>query len=481
MLKSPLINSKKRRKIQGWSLCVSDLLSFVLSIVIVSGNIKTLLIEGYISGITVTNFNVLWLLGLVWILWMGLMKQRYIRRTSFWNELYETLQGLTVLALLHLALLEIFHQVVTVVWWLTTWLVVATFIPLLRQGTKRLLRSLNIWQIPTIIIGDGENAKGACLALKSEKLTGFDVRAFISEKHLNGSRVAAPVEGIPLLCMSDQGCSVHQFADFHSVIALESNESNESEGWVRQLTLAGADDIYVIPSMPSVPHHGMEFKHFFSHETLVIRLRNNLAHRYSKILKRWFDIILSSILLVLLSPLFALLVWKITRDSGPAIFGHVRVGQHGRSFKCLKFRTMVCNAEDVLKNILANDPEARAEWEKDFKFKNDHRITCAGKFLRKTSLDELPQLWNVLKGEMSLVGPRPVVKDELKLYGNDVEYYLMSKPGMTGIWQISGRNNIDYDTRVKMDSWYVKNWSLWSDIVILLKTIPIVVGCDGAY
>jgi len=101
--------------------------------------------------------------------------------------------------------------------------------------------------------------------------------------------------------------------------------------------------------------------------------------------------------------------------------------------------------------------------------------------LRKTSLDELPQLWNVLKGEMSLVGPRPVVKDELKYYGNDVEYYLMAKPGMTGIWQISGRNNVDYDTRVKMDSWYVKNWSLWSDIVILLKTIPVVFCRDGAY
>jgi len=197
--------------------------------------------------------------------------------------------------------------------------------------------------------------------------------------------------------------------------------------------------------------------------------------------KRWFDIIASSLLLLLLSPLFALLVWKITRDSGPAIFGHVRVGQNRKPFKCLKFRTMVCNAEAVLTELLDNDAESRAEWEQCFKLKNDPRITCVGNFLRKTSLDELPQLWNVLKGEMSLVGPRPVVKDELTLYGNDLEYYLMAKPGMTGIWQISGRNNVDYDTRVKMDSWYVKNWSLWSDIVILLKTIPGVFCRDGAY
>ena len=142
---------------------------------------------------------------------------------------------------------------------------------------------------------------------------------------------------------------------------------------------------------------------------------------------------------------------------------------------------MVWNADSVLAELLDSDSEARAEWEQCFKLKNDPRITCIGNFLRKTSLDELPQLWNVLKGEMSLVGPRPVVVDELKNYGNDVEYYLTAKPGMTGIWQISGRNDVDYDTRVKMDSWYVKNWSLWSDIVIILKTIPVVFGRNGAY
>jgi len=482
MLKSPSIHSKKRRKIQGWSLCVSDLFSFLLSVVIASFvSVMVSIRNGYSSGITATNLNVIGLLTLVWILWMGLIKQRYIRRTSFWDELHEVLQGIMALALLHLALMEIFHQQINVVWWLTTWTIIATLTPLLRQLTKKLLLRLNIWQTPTIIIGDGDNAKSACLALNSEKMAGFDVQGFISKRHLNGSRVAAPVAGIPLLCMSDKGCSVDAFADFHSVIALESNESSESEAWVRQLTLAGAEDIFVIPPMPSVPLYGMEVKHFFTHEALVIRLHNNLSHCSSKAVKRWFDIIASSLLLLLLSPLFALLVWKITRDSGPAIFGHVRVGQNRKPFKCLKFRTMVCNAEAVLTELLDNDAESRAEWEQCFKLKNDPRITCVGNFLRKTSLDELPQLWNVLKGEMSLVGPRPVVKDELTLYGNDLEYYLMAKPGMTGIWQISGRNNVDYDTRVKMDSWYVKNWSLWSDIVILLKTIPVVFCRDGAY
>ena len=482
MLKSPSINSKRRRKIQGWSLCLSDMLSFVLSVLIVSfGYITALNHNGHISRITAINFNVIGLLALVWILGMGLIKHRYVRRTSFWDELHEILMGIMSLALFHLAVMEIFGQQIYIVWWFTTWMLIATLTPLLRQLTKRFLLKLNIWQIPTIIIGEGENAKSACLALKCEKMAGLEVQGFISKRHLNGSRVLAPVEGIPLLCMSDHGCSVNAFADYYSVIALESNESNEIETWVRQLSFAGAEDIFVIPPMPGIPLIGMEIKHFFTHEALVVRLHNNLANQYSKVMKRWFDITFSLLLIIILSPLFALLIWKITRDAGPAIFGHVRVGQRRKPFKCLKFRSMVCNADNVLKELIDNDSEARAEWEECFKLKNDPRITCIGNFLRKTSLDELPQLWNVLKGEMSLVGPRPVVVDELKNYGNDVEYYLMAKPGMTGIWQISGRNDVDYDTRVKMDSWYVKNWSLWSDIVIILKTIPVVVGRNGAY
>jgi len=121
------------------------------------------------------------------------------------------------------------------------------------------------------------------------------------------------------------------------------------------------------------------------------------------------------------------------------------------------------------------------EWDKDFKLKNDPRVTRIGNFLRKTSLDELPQLWNVIRGEMSLVGPRPVIEAELERYAGDVDYYLMAKPGMTGLWQVSGRNDIDYDTRVYFDSWYVKNWALWTDIAILFKTAGVVLRRDGAY
>ncbi len=142
---------------------------------------------------------------------------------------------------------------------------------------------------------------------------------------------------------------------------------------------------------------------------------------------------------------------------------------------------MVVNADQVLKHLLDTDPQARAEWEREFKLKDDVRVTRVGRFLRRTSLDELPQLWNVVRGDMSLVGPRPVIDQELARYGADVDYYLMAKPGMTGLWQVSGRSNTDYATRVSLDVAYVKNWSLLRDITILFKTFKVVVQGSGAY
>jgi lipopolysaccharide/colanic/teichoic acid biosynthesis glycosyltransferase len=139
------------------------------------------------------------------------------------------------------------------------------------------------------------------------------------------------------------------------------------------------------------------------------------------------------------------------------------------------------NADVVLKELLANDPAARAEWQQDFKLKNDVRVTAIGRFLRRTSLDELPQLWNVVRGDMSLVGPRPVVEQELERYGHDVRYYLMAKPGITGLWQVSGRNDVDYAKRVSLDVSYVQRWSLSQDVAILLKTVGVVMRREGAY
>jgi Undecaprenyl-phosphate galactose phosphotransferase WbaP len=200
-----------------------------------------------------------------------------------------------------------------------------------------------------------------------------------------------------------------------------------------------------------------------------------------RIAKRTFDLVVASLLIVLLSPLLCVIAIMVRRDGGPATFAHVRIGRGGVPFNCLKFRSMVTNSDAVLRELLDRDDAARAEWERDFKLKDDVRVTVTGRLLRKTSLDELPQLFNVIKGEMSLVGPRPIVADELARYGEDASYYLVAKPGMTGLWQISGRNDVDYSTRVSLDVAYVKALSLRRDLWILMQTVGVVLRGSGAY
>jgi Undecaprenyl-phosphate galactose phosphotransferase WbaP len=208
---------------------------------------------------------------------------------------------------------------------------------------------------------------------------------------------------------------------------------------------------------------------------------NLLVARWNDAVKRTMDVCAASILLILLFPVLLIIALVVMSDHGNAVYGHPRIGRGGRTFKCLKFRSMVKNSDEVLSKLLATDPQARAEWDRDFKLKNDIRVTPVGRILRKTSLDELPQLWNVLRGDMSLVGPRPVVQKELVRYGRDVRYYLALKPGMTGLWQVSGRNDVDYPTRVSLDVKYAMNRSLTFDMSILLRTVKVVFAKDGAY
>ncbi|PYE88797.1 sugar transferase [Phyllobacterium leguminum] len=199
-------------------------------------------------------------------------------------------------------------------------------------------------------------------------------------------------------------------------------------------------------------------------------------------LKRSFDLIGATAGLILLSPLFLLVALLVKFSSGGSVFyGHRRIGRDGNPFYCLKFRTMVQDGDAVLAAHFAANPEARVEWQATRKLQKDPRVTNVGAVLRKLSLDELPQLANVLRGEMSLVGPRPVVKDEIELYGPAAVYYFKSRPGLTGVWQISGRNDVSYDDRIAFDRHYVENWSFQKDIMIILKTIPAVCASRGSY
>ena len=213
----------------------------------------------------------------------------------------------------------------------------------------------------------------------------------------------------------------------HVIVALELDEMASRESFIENLSLRYGD-IDVVTPLRGLPINRARVTHFFSQDFVSFRIYNNLARPWSQALKRAFDIVIGALLLAGAAPLMAVIAWQVAKSGGPVFFAHERIGRHGQLFRCWKFRTMVPGAAAVLADLLAKDQVARAEWDRDFKLKNDPRVTPIGRWLRQTSFDELPQLFNVLKGEMSLIGPRPVVRDELRRYGDAQVYYTQVRP-----------------------------------------------------
>lgn len=415
------------------------------------------------------------LLSFIGVTWFWMRLRHYTYRKPFWFELKEILRTLAILAVVELAIIAFSKLDSSRNLWLITWVITLVFMPTLRIVTKKILIKSGWYKKDTIIIGNGKNAVDAYRALMQERYLGLNILGYIQTNVKDIQRLEIPILEYSKLW------EITNLETTQFILALENGESEDRDLWLRELAKHKARYITVVPTLRGLPLYSTDMSFLFSYEVMLLRINNNLAKRSSRFLKRTMDIIGSILIVIGLSPVLLTLYFAIKKDGGNAIYGHPRIGRNGKTFKCLKFRSMVVNSKEVLEELLKNSPEARAEWEKDFKLKNDPRITKIGAFIRKTSLDELPQLFNVLKGEMSLVGPRPIVKEELERYEEDVDYYLMAKPGMTGLWQVSGRNDVDYDTRVYFDAWYVKNWSLWNDIAILFKTINVVLNRNGAY
>ena len=416
---------------------------------------------------------------LVWFLIDG----HYSKRLPFWEELGRILSILLTGLITEVALLGLLsHARIPWMLLLFTWLCVFALVPAGRFAARTLLLRSGLSRRNTIVVGLGENARAAYAALNSEPLMGYEVKWFGRRQGDNGgSEATMEVDGnrVPIVDLSHQPAAVLAALGHPNIVIAVEGLAGQAN-LVLELG-AMTRDLMVVPSIRGLPLQGAEVSHFFSRELLMLRLKNNLAHRGARFVKRTFDIAVSTCLLVLLGPVLLGIAYLIRRDGGGAIYRHARIGAGGQEFGCLKFRSMVVDGDRMLGELFARDAAARTEWDRNFKLRNDPRITRIGAFLRRSSLDELPQLLNVLKGEMSLVGPRPVVREELARYGDQVAYYLQVRPGITGLWQASGRNDVDYARRVGLDVWYVKNWSLWTDIVILLKTCRAVTGRLGAY
>lgn len=415
----------------------------------------------------------------------------YTRRRPFWDELHDTTKLILIFATLEATISFLAGFRLPRLWLIGTWVVAIPLIPLGRYVIKRLLMQAGWWARPTVIIGSGRNARDTALAMDEEPALGFRVAAFLvppsawSQARADSGEIPSSIaikgRSIPVRNLGENPEVVLRILGTpHIVIALESDDL-----WEVSKLLLGKNLPYsslnIVPSIRGLPMIGMDMLHLFRHEIMMLRVQNNLSRSIPKHIKGLFDLSVSLVLLLLLSPLMLILVIAI-RMSGPGVFfGHTRIGKNGKPFKCYKYRTMVPNAAEVLKDLLERDPAAREEWERDFKLRKDPRITLVGAFLRKTSLDELPQLWNVIRGDMSLVGPRPVTEEELAKYGDRKDFFLEAKPGITGLWQVSGRNDVSYEERVRLDAWYARNWQLWFDLVILLKTIKVVLTGKSAY
>lgn len=370
--------------------------------------------------------------------------------------------------------------------WATTWLLVLFLAPCAQQLAKHCLNRLGLWgRGVTVIFIDG--CVSRLVKRQMDAIASYDVDNII---HVYNSNV--PVQNdnwirkekvnVPVVSLQRSALTVALHELNYPTVALVFSNQNltEVEGLVDELLLS-CRSLILLPDSPIIQYRRTRAQYLEEQDKLTLYLPNNLAGLAYRYVKRGFDMVVSLILLLLLSPLMLWITLLVRKDGGPAVYGHERVGQAGKKFKCLKFRSMIINSNEVLKQLLESDPQARAEWDKDFKLRNDPRITTIGHFIRKTSLDELPQLWNVVKGEMSLVGPRPIVTNELDRYGENVGFYLAAKPGLTGLWQVSGRNDVSYNRRVEFDVNYAKNWSFMNDVVILFKTVLVVLRKDGAY
>lgn len=406
-------------------------------------------------------------IGLCVLLWFH-ARGHYRRRLPLWSSAQDIIVACMLALLTDGFLMFAFKTDFSRLWLGQAWLLTAMLLPLIRGFAVSILDARGLWRLPVVVVGGGEAAQNAAQALKAERSLGYEI---VGVRPLSAVESEGDGSWEALFAREQIQLVVLALSDMDLVGRSELIADLAR----RRLPFA------VAPALQGLPVLGFDRLYFFSQDVMLLAARNNLAQPLSRGIKFVFDLLAASVLVTVLAPLFVLFAVLIMRDGGPVVYGHSRIGRNGRPFNCLKFRTMAPDAERRLQQLLDADPEAAAEWQATRKLKNDPRVTPVGRFLRASSLDELLQLFNVLRGDMSLVGPRPVTVDELALYGRDVSYYLETRPGMTGLWQISGRNEVTYEERVRLDVWYVKNWTLWHDIAILVRTIPVVWRRVGAY
>lgn len=473
---------------QKWSLISSDLMAMslatIVAVMVGEGTRAVLLLPNAHFGLPQSQLIqiIMLLLPVVLLIWSSHSMGHYTRLKPLWSEAKDFVKiiGYTVAVIAVVLFLSKAHF--SRIFFIAYWSLILLLVPTCRYLTKLALIRTGRFFVPVVIFGTGPNAVRSARTIESDRMLGLKVIAFVDP--VNGSlkinhdgklSVVASFNRVDRMKLDEK------FDHPHYVFALDSADEFETNKNLINSLIGSCRFVTVSPPMYGLPLDGAEVLNVQPCDSLLVRLQNKLAKPHSAFIKRTVDVVGSAIAILISSPLMLILILVINRDGGPVFYKQVRIGRNGSTFNCWKFRSMVPKADSVLEEYLLQHPELRKAWELDHKLKDDPRVTLFGKYIRKGSIDELPQLWNVLKGDMSLVGPRPIVYAERMRYGELFDYYMSVRPGITGLWQISGRNDTTYKERVDLDVWYSRNWSLWLDIVIVVKTIPAVLFRSGAY
>ena len=430
---------------------------------------------------SLAGFAGVWWIFPVWIFFFY-YEGLYTRRLSFWDEI-RVLWKVTFLSTVGIftivSLGKISDQISRTVIILMG-MTAVVLLPVTRMNLKKVLRRFGFLKRRVLILGAGRTGRLVLKALMREPNYGYKVVGFVDD---DPEKIGKSISGIKIHKGVDKVMNYISKCNAEDLfIAMPGAGKERLQGLINNLQHK-VENILFVPDVFGIAVLGTNLQHFFQEEAFAFELKNNLSRPVNILIKKVFDIFLGILILPLVVVLVLVFSILIKFDSnGPVFFSQERVGKKGKIFKCFKFRTMHVNADRMLPEFFRKNPYAEGEWVRYWKLKDDPRVTRVGRFLRSTSLDELPQIFNVLKGEMSLVGPRPVTQTEIDDFYREMAGLCFSvSPGITGLWQVSGRSHESYDHRIALDSWYVRNWNLWLDLVILLKTVRVVVKKEGAY
>ncbi len=410
----------------------------------------------------------------------------YTKRLPFWDETQRIFKYTTITFLIIFTIVSFgeFHGSLSRLTLILLWFTIVIIFPLGKFALKHIMYKFDFYKRKTLILGAGSAGKAAVKELFNQDYLGHEIVGFLDDDDAKvGKTYKINKRNIKVLGkIKDFKEIANDYAVQSAILALPDLPAKKLAKIIVRIQKK-VRELIIVPEIHGVSPLNTETFHVYDLDLMMLKVNNNVRSSFNQFAKRTFDIVVSILLLPILLPVIGILAYFIKKESpGNVFYAHNRVGRDGKVVPVLKFRSMYSDSKERLEKLLESDPAIREEWEKNFKLKNDPRVTKIGKFIRESSLDELPQIFNVLKGDMSLVGPRPVVEEELKKYYKDsAEYYKMVKPGITGFWQVSGRSDTDYDFRVKVDTWYVYNWSLWLDIMVLIKTIRVVLLKEGAY